>query len=144
MAAAQTSQDDREAIRRLGKEWGAAVESRNLDRILNLVTDDIVLMPHGSPSIVGKQALRETYIGLFSRYSIKQTFAPEEIEVAGDWAFARGADLLTLVPLDGSIPIVIRARGVSIMKRGKDGAWKFARGISNMDQPPDAVGAQPG
>lgn len=117
MAAAQTSQDDREAIRRLGKEWSNAVESRDLSRILSLVTDDVVFMPHGSASIVGKEALLQTYAG---------------------------ADLLTLLPLDGSIPIVIRARGVSIMKRDRNGAWKFARGISNMDQPPDAVGAQPG
>lgn len=140
MPAAQISEDDREAIRRLGEEWGAAVEAKDLDRLLNLVTDDVVFMPHGAPSIVGKQALRETYLALFARYSIKQTFAPEEIEIGRDWAFARGSDLITLVPLDGSPPAVIRARGISILRRDKDGAWKFARGISNMDQPPEAVG----
>ena len=139
MTAVQAGHDDREAIRRLGEEWGSAIESRDLDCILSLVTDDVVFMPHGSPSIVGKEALRETYRAFFERYSIQQTLAPEEIEIGGDWAFARGADLLTLVPLDGSVPIVIRARGVSIMKR-ENGVWKFARGISNIDQPPDAVG----
>jgi uncharacterized protein (TIGR02246 family) len=145
MPAATTCHDDREAILQLGKEWEEAVGSRDLDRILSLVTEDVVFLPHGSASIAGKQAVRETYRALFARYSIQQTFAPEEIQIGGDWAFTRGADLLTLVPLDGGVPIVIRARGISILKRGADGAWKFARGISNLDQPPDAVsGGKPG
>lgn len=133
--------DDREAIRKLGEEWENAVESKDIGRILALITDDVVFMPPGAPSIVGKKAVEETYRALFMRYSIQQTFAPEEIQVGADWAFARGVDVLTLVPLDGNVPIVVRARGVSILKREQDGSWKFARGITNLDQPPDQLGA---
>jgi ketosteroid isomerase-like protein len=53
--------------------------------------------------------------------------------VSGDGAFARGTAVLTLEPLDGAPSMVVRARGVSIMKREQDG-WKIARGITNLDQ----------
>lgn len=140
MPATSPRSEDEQSIRRLGDEWEKAVEARDLDRILSLVTDDVVFMPPGAPAIEGKRALEETYRAFFARYSIKQTFAPEEIKISGDWAFTRGADVLTLVPLDGNLPVVVRARGISILKRDESGSWQFARGITNLDHPPEQVG----
>jgi uncharacterized protein (TIGR02246 family) len=133
LAASPDGPTDSEAIRKLGEEWERAIGSGDIRRLLALVTDDIVFMPPSAPSIVGKRALEDVYRAFFARYAVKQTFAPEEIQVSGDWAFARGTDVLTLEPLDGAPSMVVRARGVSIMKREQDG-WKIARGITNLDQ----------
>ena len=76
------------------------------------------------------------YRSFFAQFSVGQTFAPEEIQVGGDWAFGWGNDTLTLTPVAGGLPIQLRGRGLSIMRRQPDGSWKFARGMNNMTEPP--------
>lgn len=65
------------------------MNDRNIDRILDLVTDDVVFMPPNALSIIGRTALEQTYREFFAKLEVDQTFAPEEIQVGGDWAFAR-------------------------------------------------------
>jgi ketosteroid isomerase-like protein len=55
----------------------------------------------------------------------------EELEVAGDWAFAWGSETVTLVAQTGGSPIHMQGKGMSILKRQPDGSWKIARGINN-------------
>ena len=63
--------------------------------------------------------------------SIEQTASLEEVEVAGDWAFAWGSESFVLVPRGGGSPIQMQGAGMSILRRQPDGSWKFARGINN-------------
>jgi ketosteroid isomerase-like protein len=51
---------------------------------------------------------------------------------AGDWAFCRGRESVTATPWDGGPPVTLAGRrALSILKKGEDGIWRFARGISN-------------
>ena len=129
------SERDRQAIRQLGRDWVEAVQHKDIDRLLDLVTDDVVFMPANAPSLVGRSALGQTYRAFLAGFEVHQTFAPEEIQVGGDWAFVRGTDTLEMKPLAGGEPVVVSARGISILRRVEDGSWKFARGITNMESP---------
>lgn len=131
-------QGDLDAIKRLDEEWGVAVRAKDIDRILDLITEDVVFMPANSPSVSGKAAVREIYQDFLAKFSVEQTFHPQEIPVAGDWAFSWGNDMLILTPVSGGPPIQVEGGGMSIMRREPDGSWKFARGINNFSQPPKA------
>ena len=131
---------DREAIRQLGQDWVEAVHRGDVDRLLDLVTDDVVFMPHDAPSIVGRAAVEQAYRAVFAAFEVEQTFAPEEIQVGGDWAFVRGTDAIEMKPRAGGDPIAVRGRGISILRRAEDGSWRFARGITNTASPQTRTG----
>ena len=69
---------DRAAIQQLGQDWVEAVHHGDVDRLLDLVTDDAVFMPHNAPSIVGRAAVEQAYRAVFAAFEVDQTFAPEE------------------------------------------------------------------
>jgi uncharacterized protein (TIGR02246 family) len=132
-------QDDRRAILRLGKMWEEAMRRQDVSALLELVTNDVLFMPPNMPSVRGKAAVAEMFRVFFSNSTVDQTFNPEEIQIGGNWAFARGQDVMTIVPRDGGPPVRAEARGISILHRDADGAWRFARGMTNMTAPPQTA-----
>jgi uncharacterized protein (TIGR02246 family) len=124
--------DDKQAIQRLTEEWVAAVRTKDIARLTNMVTEDAVFLPPGYPAIRGKQAVEAMYKSFFPQFSsVEQTANLEEVEVAGDWAFAWGTESFVLVPQAGGLQIHMQGKGMSILRRQPDGSWKFARGINN-------------
>jgi ketosteroid isomerase-like protein len=54
-----------------------------------------------------------------------------EIQVAGDWAFAR-ANVTGTATVDGTGQVVpVDTRQIVVFERGEGGAWRIARMISN-------------
>lgn len=125
-------QSDQQAIRRLTEDWVAAMKTKDIVRLTNMITEDAVFLPPGFPPIRGKQAMEAMYNGFFPQFkSVEQTANLEEVEVAGDWAFAWGTERLVLIPQSGGPRIYMQGKGMSILRRQPDGSWKFARGINN-------------
>jgi uncharacterized protein (TIGR02246 family) len=124
--------DDEGAIRTLHAEWGAAAKRRDVDAILELVTDDCVFLMPGAPPIVGKEALRVVYEQMFQRWrdaDIRQESVIDEIQVVGNWAFWRGTDAISVTTAAGQM----RASGFGMgIVRYQNARWLFARGINNM------------
>lgn len=130
--AAWSRTDDEQAIRKLTEDWLAAVRAKDIPALCGMVTDDAVFLPPGFPPLRGKQAVEAMYQSFFPQFrSVEQTVSMEEVQVAGDWAFAWGTEMFTLLPQSGGAPIEIEGKGMSILKRQPDGSWKFARGINN-------------
>src|SRR5215210_3922892 len=82
--------------------------------------------PHAGTRIRGPRMA-----AFFETYEIHQGFERQEIVVSGDLAFVRGMEINQVVPRDGSLPMEIRQRAFSILFRGPDGVWRFARGMTN-------------
>jgi ketosteroid isomerase-like protein len=70
--------------------------------------------------------------GAVERFDIVQSFEPVETVVAGDWAFERGIERMTLTPRGGGEKREIEQRTMLIERKGEDGKWRFARGITNL------------
>jgi len=124
--------NDRDAILVLLDRWREATSTKDIPKILALVTEDIVFLPSSIPPVRGKAAVEELYRNAFAQYSrIEQQAAVEEVEIAGQWAFLWGTDELRLLPESGP-EVHMKGKGLSILKRQPDGGWKFWRGINNM------------
>ena len=124
--------EDLQAIEKLGEAWVAAVNASDVNGIVALVTDDVIFLPPNMMAVRGKKSVISMYQSFFSEYRVRHRGATEEIQVAGDWAFAWGTDYLTLIPVLGGPSIKVSGRVMSIMRRQPDGSWKFARAINNM------------
>lgn len=129
---------DPEAIREIIKvrdAWTAAVKAKDVDRLISLLTDDIVMMHPNRPAIIGLAANRADLIAAFERFQVDQTVVSDEVVVAGDWAFDRSRATTMLTPLAGGAPVTVLSKAITILRRQLDGSWKIARVIGNLDHP---------
>jgi uncharacterized protein (TIGR02246 family) len=117
-------------IARTFERWRAAVGAGDLDVLLGLVTEDAEFWTHSRPALRGRDALRAAMKPLLGQYEMDQEFDCLELIVEGPWAFARGTEINHVTPVDGGEPIIQRQRAFSVLRRGEDGVWRFARGMT--------------
>jgi len=124
--------DDLRAIAALRTAWTNAVAARDPDALKDLLTDDYEVWPQGAAPLIGPAAAAAAMRGAVERFDIVQSFEPVETVVAGDWAFERGIERMTLTPRGGGEKREIEQRTMLIERKGEDGKWKFARGMTNL------------
>ena len=112
-----------------------AVDSLDVARLLNCMTEDHVEMPANMSRLVGKQEYGEyfsTWIGIFKSLKQKEMyFEADEFVVSGDWAFQIGTYSTKFTLQDDSL-IEDVGNYVWIFKKDDlDRNWKWARVISN-------------
>jgi ketosteroid isomerase-like protein len=130
----QNAETEAAAVRHFLDEFGAAVSREDYPAVLDMITDDAVFWPANSPAISGKAIMKVAYDALRG-YRVHAEFEPEEIQICGDWAFARGYESFTLEPKAGGPKVEIkRRRALTILKR-ENGRWKTARGMTNYAAP---------
>ena len=102
---------DVESIKAWFDRESAAFRTGDVDAEMALYTDDIVNMPQGEPSIEGLDASRRSSEQFSENYDLT-TYSTTlvEVEVHGDWAFARGKYDIEMKP---------KAEGGSIQHNGK-------------------------
>ena len=110
--------------------WLAALRSRDVDRLMELITDDIVVMHPNGRTDIGKAVVRADFERFFKQFTVDQKAVSDETVVSSDWAFDRGRVQTTLVPVGGGKPVQIDSEVVTILRREADGAWKVARTIA--------------
>jgi uncharacterized protein (TIGR02246 family) len=123
---------DQSQIRSLSQAWIEAMRAKDIDRLLSMIIDDAVFLPPGSPPVRGHDEVKKMLGTFFSRCHPEQSIAIGEIQICGDWAFTWGAETMKATPVNGGSPLTMRGHGLSILRRQKDGSWKFAWGINNL------------
>ena len=91
-ANAQTGTADADLIRDIDATWSNNLASLNLDGVMDVYSDDAVLLAPNQPIVVGKAAIREWFVAVMSTPGYSATFAPTKIVVArtGDIAYEIG------------------------------------------------------
>lgn len=111
--------------------WIAAVAARDADALRPLVADDYEIWANAVAPLCGPDAAIEAMRGALARYHIEQSFEPVETVIAGDWAFERGVERMTVTPVAGGPSQTMAQRALLILRRGADGQWQYARGMTN-------------
>ncbi len=123
-----SSESDSE-IDKLYEAWSNAFRRQDLQAILDLLTSDYVLWPAGAPPLT-RNSFKPRLVAALSRYEVTPSFEREERLVAGNLAFERGWDVQQVRPRAGGEMKTQRQRVFLILRRGSDGKWRFARGMS--------------
>ncbi len=123
---------DETAIRKLPiDDWCSAEATRDLDAKLRLFTADAVLMAPGGQTVVGQQAIRAWHEAAWQENTNECSGTVDEVQVQGDWGFARGTFTAVLAPTSGGAPIQESGKFINIVRRQADGSWKLTRVIWN-------------
>jgi len=122
-------QEDIEAILALVNEWDLATRAGNDATLLERITEDCVFLAPGMPPMQGRERMAPLLAGL-SQFRLEPIFEVQEIVVAGDWAFLWARDEITATPSSGGDARIAKGWAISILRKGADQIWRFARGIN--------------
>lgn len=118
---------DEDQIRQLVATWMSATRAGDTEAVMGLMTEDVVfLMPGKAPMSRAdfRAAMQSQADNAGPR--VDGSSEIQEVQVAGDWAFARSQLTVTVTPRDGAAPIV-RAGPVLSVFRKEQGRWLLAR-----------------
>ena len=79
-----------------------------------------------------RQDVEALFRSFFAGFSFDHDATIKEIQAFDSWAYAWGSETMLLTSRSGGPPIRLRGFGFSILRRGADGVWRFARGINNL------------
>lgn len=131
----QTESPDVAAINLALEQFLIALRANDLDGIVESYTTHAVVMPPGHRALEGSDAIRRWFRGMLDSFTIEgfESF-PEEVVVAGDWAFRRGTFDWRLRARDSGELLEPSSKFLQIWQRLEDGSWRVARGIWNSNQ----------
>jgi len=136
MGTKASTKDDVEAIKKLGEEFFAAVNTSDLNGRMATMAPDAIIMAPDRPSIAGKEEIRRLSHDYQTTFEEKCTLAYDEVEVAGNWGFVRGSVTCTRTSKSDGQVKKLSLKNLWIVKRQADGKWKFWRIMFNSNNPP--------
>jgi len=130
-----TIADNIERIKQVELDSETAILEDNLEKYMTLYDENAVAMWPDVPPFVGKEAIRKSYQdNIFTKLTYSEmTHFPDEIEIAGQWAFVRGKSLVVVKPKKDGTQMRISHKYINILRKQPDGSWKYWRVISNVN-----------
>jgi uncharacterized protein (TIGR02246 family) len=119
-----------QGIEALYSAWREAMRNSDADAVLSLLTPDYVLWSTGAAPM-SRDDLAPRLRAALNAYEITPSFEREEQIVSGDLAFERGWDVQEARPRAGGETRRQRSRVFLVLRRGEDGQWRFARGMTH-------------
>ena len=118
--------NDEQAIRQLVSDWLAASQAGDIDKVLSLMTDDVVFLVHGQPPMHKPEfaAAARAQAGP-NAPRVDGSADIQELTVLGDWAFMWTKLRVTVTP-KGSSPITRGGYTLTIVRK-ENGKWRLAR-----------------
>jgi len=117
--------EDERAIREVVETWMDATRRGDIDRVLDLMTDDVLFMTPGREPF-GKAEFKANSEAL-SDARVDGRAEVREVEVLGDRAWIRNHLEVTMTPPGGTKPVRRSGYTLTILKRCADGRWRLFR-----------------
>ncbi len=117
--------DERE-IREVHSTWIRAVNDGDLVRLLTLMTDDAVFLNPGEAPF-GRDGFSDNFSAAHQQVLIRCSSELEEVVVAGDVAYTRSRDALSVAPRAGGDATQLAGHRMTIYRKQTDGRWLLAR-----------------
>jgi len=105
-----------------------ALNACDIAAATRLYSDDAVLMPENSPSVIGKAAIQEAYAVGSKLFALHVKFTIGEIvQIAPSWGFVRtnSAGTMKIIATGATLPEANQE--LFILHREPDGQWRIAR-----------------
>jgi len=119
--------EDELAIRTLVTTWMDATRTDDLDRILELIDDDVVFIGAGRPVMRGKAPFVELSRARQGKARVNGSVETLEVRVFGDWAYVWNQLTVTVTPEDGGEPMRMAGPSMSILRKKPGGRWVVFR-----------------
>jgi uncharacterized protein (TIGR02246 family) len=118
-------QNDEQAIRDLISTWLSASKAGDTEKVLSLMTDDVVFLVCGRPPMRGKTDFAASQAAL-AEVDIDAISEIQEIKVLGDWAYVWTRLSVVMTPKKGGDANRRAGNTLSILQK-QGGTWLLAR-----------------
>ena len=117
---------DERKIHEVHTTWIEAVNAGDLTSLLTMVVDDLVLLGPGQAPY-GRAEFSANFLDAHRRLRINCVSELEEVVVAGDVAYTRSRDSLSVAPRDGGDETQLAGYRLTVYRKQPDGRWLLAR-----------------
>ncbi|MEN1564866.1 nuclear transport factor 2 family protein, partial [Pseudomonas aeruginosa] len=111
-------------IQSILQSYETALNANDIDAILDLYGEAPVFMPQHAPALVGREAVRAGYQQVFASIKLQIRFDIHEVEVIGDWAWARTSSAGRTRLLAEDVEIAEGNNELYVFRR-EHGHWKI-------------------
>lgn len=123
-----------EEVRGARTAWDEAYSAGNIDRLMEMYTEDAVSMAPGFPASVGRDAIRADLGSFLAAHDTRHETAIQDILIEGNLAIERATYTDAISPKDGKA-FTERGKHIVVYQRGADGVWRVLWEIWNTDEP---------
>lgn len=129
------SDEDIAAIKAIGPAIDKATLEWDIDALLELWTEDTLLMNQNAPIIHGRAGVAEYYKAFETATWKEHKHELLEVDGYGDIAYARGAYKVVYVLEGAAEPIKLEGKTLLIFRKQSDGSWLISIFCWNSDLP---------
>jgi uncharacterized protein (TIGR02246 family) len=133
--ASSSNEADLLAIDRVREAHVTALNQGSVDAWVGVFSEDAVQMPPHTPANVGRAMIRAWGTAFLDPTHVEFALEVEEVRVAGDWAFERGAYQIRVSPKAGGEAFQDTGKYITIYQKQANNAWLMARDIWNSNHP---------
>jgi ketosteroid isomerase-like protein len=135
----ETRAADEAAIRQADIEWAKTGETRDLDAMMTVYTEDAVVLAQDMALVTGKAEIRQALDKLYATPGISVRWGPVHVEVArsGEIGYVRGLVEVKTIDSKG-VSLTHKGKSIEVWKKQADGTWKCAVDMFNFDGSPTA------
>jgi ketosteroid isomerase-like protein len=127
---------EKDALRENHGIWIEISRTGAVDKLDQILAEDVVLMPPNEPSLYGKTEVKEWFSEYFRDFRIASiTETDRDIVVTENLAVEHWTYMVAIDPVDGSSRIRDDGRFITIWKQQADGGWKITHTIWNSVRP---------
>ena len=134
-ADAPSNAEDKAAIKAVFDKHSAALGAGDAAAFTALFSDKAVMMPPDRGALNGKESIRYGLRRAFELFAAKISGESAELEIAGDWAYAKRTCSMTVTAKTGGEQMDLMANWLDILKRQPDGSWKIYLEMVTSDRP---------
>ena len=119
---------EKSAIQQVIKYYGSALIDGSVDDIINVFTNDAVVLPNNNNAAVGVSELREAFQTL---NVLDISLESQDITVFGDHAVAWTENSGMMKDPETGEDVPLNSKSLILLKKESDGSWKFYRYMFN-------------
>jgi uncharacterized protein (TIGR02246 family) len=116
-------------VRATQRDWLAAMREKNINALMQRVTDDIVVIHPNGKTVRGTEELRADFERFFRKFNLNQSVMVEETVILGDWAFDISKISSELMPIDSGDLERIDSKVLTLLRQ-QSSEWRIARVMS--------------
>jgi uncharacterized protein (TIGR02246 family) len=126
---------DETAIRAVVDQWHRATADGDVATVLSKMIKDVIFLVPGKPPMEGRDKFEEGLRKVLESNRIESSGDIQDIQVAGDLAYALTLLTVRMIPLSGDQESVRSGHTLSIFRKQTNGSWLLARD-ANLLPPP--------
>ena len=124
------NEKEQSEIKKVLFSYRDALNESNAEKVLSLYTENGVFMPSSAPTAIGQEQLKGTYEFVFSNIQLSIEFYIDEIEIVGEYAFARTTSKGTTLIRASGETVPEENRELFVLRK-ENGSWKIDRYMFN-------------